>query len=221
MTRVLVTMRSIREPDTGELRDSLSRDWTRYLNDIGVTAIPIPNNIVDPGEYLRTLSPDALLLTNGENVGSHAPRDRTERALVSAATADDLPVLGVCRGHQFINSYYGGELIAIDEYNRDSSHAGTEHDVQIHDTPTCFPIADTITVNSYHDMGLVPDVVAPELETFATTEEKADNGLAIVEGLYHPRETALSIQWHPERPLPDREPVDRLVTRFLEGELRW
>ena len=75
-------MRSIRDPGTGELRDSLSRDWTAYLDDLGVTAVPVANGLEDPSTRLSAIDPDVLLLTNGEDLGAHPPRDRTERALV-------------------------------------------------------------------------------------------------------------------------------------------
>jgi Predicted glutamine amidotransferases len=217
MTTVVTTMRSIRDPATGELRDSLSRDWAAYLDELEFTALPFVNAVADPAEKLRTLSPDALLLTNGEDVGEHPPRDRTEEALVEAAIGAGIPVLGVCRGHQFLNAYFGGNIINVAEsFPEANSHAGTRHSVNIHQGPTQLPLPGTLTVNSYHDMGVVPETVAPELAPYATTDVGR-----LVEGLYHPEELVLSIQWHPERSLEDREPVDRLVKRFLEGEITW
>ncbi|QLG47854.1 gamma-glutamyl-gamma-aminobutyrate hydrolase family protein [Natrinema halophilum] len=216
MSCILATMRSIRDPATGELRDSLSRDWSSYLDDHGITVIPVANTHTDPSTVVEDVTPDALVLTNGEDIGSHRPRDRTERALIDSVVEEGIPVLGVCRGHQFVNSYYGGDIVAVEEHVDHGAHAGTEHGMRIEEEPFRSMVGESLTVNSYHDMGVTPEGVAPPLEQYAF----ADGG-RIVEGLYHPDRPVLTIQWHPERPLPDREPLDRLVTRFLEGEFTW
>ena len=54
------------------------------------------------------------LLTGGEDPGTSPPRDDTERALLDWAIGDRLPVFGVCRGLQFVQRYFGGELVACD-----------------------------------------------------------------------------------------------------------
>ncbi|ELZ81075.1 peptidase C26 [Haloferax elongans ATCC BAA-1513] len=215
VTDVAVTMRSIREPATNELRDSLSRDWTEYLDKLGFDVIPILNGLSDPVALFEHVSPDALLLTNGEDVGSHPPRDQTEQALLNAAIEASIPILGVCRGHQFINTYYGGDLTNLNEHMNDpTTHVATNHDVQIQDSPIELP--DTLSVNSYHEMAVSTSDTASVLKPFATS----DSG-SIVEGLYHPKQPILSMQWHPERDLPDREAVDDLVAGFLQGEHPW
>jgi putative glutamine amidotransferase len=216
MVRVMVTMRSIRDPDTGELRDSISRDWTAYLDRIDVTAVPVPNDTVDPSATVAALSPDILLLTNGEDLGSHSPRDRTEEQLVETAIEQGIPILGVCRGHQFLNQHYGGDVVDLGEQlGADHTHGGTDHSVRILDSPPASPLPERLSINSYHDMGVTPSHVAADLEPFAVSED------GVVEGLYHPDRPILSIQWHPERPLPNRPPVDRLITEFLNSTLTW
>jgi putative glutamine amidotransferase len=216
MVRSLVTMRSIRDPATGELRDSLSRDWSEYLDEIGVVPVPVANGTVDPTKLFSAFEPEVLLLTNGEDVGSHPPRDRTERLLVEAAVARDIPVLGICRGHHFLNHYYGGDLLDLSGVlTEDHDHGGTDHEVEAFDGPLADPLPDRLAVNSYHDICVTTDGIAPDLEPFAVTDE------GVVEGLYHPEKPILSIQWHPERPLPNRLPVDRLITRFVNRTLIW
>lgn len=215
--RVATTMRSIRDPETDELRDSLSRDWDVFLERIGCHVLPIPNGLDEPERLVNELDPDLLLLTNGEDVGAHAPRDRTETSLFDFARGQGLPVLGVCRGHQFINHQYGGNLVNLNELSGPiGSHSGTEHEISVRDGPFKPPLPDKILVNSYHEWAVPEDGIADPLQGFAFT----DSG-RIVEGLYHPHEPVVSMQWHPERPLPDREPTDAFVAQFVNGELSW
>lgn len=212
--RVAATMRSVRAGDADELRDSLSRDWTAYLDALGCTVVPVPNGLDRVSATLTELAPDALILTNGEDLGAHEPRDRTEEALIDTARERSIPVLGVCRGHQFLNHYFGGDVVRIEDVSR-QSHAGIEHDVTIDEGPAADVLPARLNVNSYHEWGVIPDNMASDLRAFA----RSDDG--VVEALYHPDEPLLTIQWHPERPLPERDPVDALVGQFLEGELRW
>jgi putative glutamine amidotransferase len=205
-------MRSIRDPATDELRDSISRDWTNYLAELPVTPLPIANDLDAPETIMSSVSADALLLTNGEDLGEHPPRDQTERTLVDAALADGVPVLGVCRGHQFLNQYFGGQVVMLaDHFGTKNTHAGTTHDIRVRDGFDTLP--DRIEVNSYHDMGVVRDGIAPELNPFAVSKD------GVIEGLYHPNHELLSIQWHPERPLPAQTPTNNLILQFLEGTL--
>lgn len=207
-------MRSIRDPSTGELRDSLSRDWTVYLDGLGVTAVPVSNGLEAPSARLSAIDPDVLLLTNGEDIGAHPPRDRTERALVEAAIEAGVPIIGVCRGHQFLNQHFGGNVVELtDELSADHNHDGKPHEIDTLDSPRTADLPDRFAVNSYHDFGVTTGHVAPPLKPFAMSDD------GVVEGLYHPELSVISIQWHPERPLEERAPTDSLISRCLEGPI--
>jgi putative glutamine amidotransferase len=62
-----------------------------------------PGRDMDPGRYGQ--SPDPLL------AATEPRRDEFELALVPAALAQGLPVLGVCRGMQVLNVALGGTLV--------------------------------------------------------------------------------------------------------------
>lgn len=215
--QVLTTMRSIRDPATDELRDSISRDWTAFLEKVDCDTYPIANGLQDPSRLLQRLEPDALLLTNGEDVGSHPPRDQTESSLVDYALSHEIPVLGVCRGHQFLNNYFDGTLVDLAHHlSNHHGHAGTVHPVNVVEGPLRQSLPSTLQVNSYHDQGIIMDGIAPELEPAAFSDNDQ-----IVESLYHPDLPILTMQWHPERPIPESEPINTLVREFLTGKLQW
>ena len=48
-------------------------------------------------------------------------RDEYEMALIKLAILNNIPILGVCRGLQVLNVYYGGKIKKI------SGHAGVKH----------------------------------------------------------------------------------------------
>ena len=112
---------------------------------------PDPALVDDPGRVLDRV--DGLLLVGGADLGAdtygaepHHPsdepiplRDAVEIALVRAAQARGLPVLGICRGAQVINVAGGGTLrqhipdeLGHEEHRRAIGRfAGNEHDVTV------------------------------------------------------------------------------------------
>lgn len=190
--RIGISMRTCQAETYRESRDSLAHDWYDYLP----YALPetqwllLPNlgpRIVD---YARDWSIDGLLLTGGNDLGEDDLRDGTETALIDFALKAGLPIFGVCRGLHLVQHYFRGELSPC---SRDK-HVATVHEITFRDS-----IANSIRpgtrlkVNSYHGSAVQIDQLAAPLQALATS----DDGL--VEGLYHPREKIVAVQWHPER----------------------
>ena len=134
-------------------------------------------------------------------VSSCEKRDEMESIVLRKALEADKPVLGICRGIQFINAALGGTLYQ----DLPSQHpSGTEHhqhapyDVPAHevlvekDSPLYACLGtERIPVNSYHHQAVRQ--VADGLQVMAS----APDGLA--EALYRPGSRFLwALQWHPE-----------------------
>lgn len=168
----------------GERRDALDQRLVHWLAEMGVLAVPVPNNPALVAHYWAHVKPVAVVLSGGNDLaclGGDAPeRDATELALVNQALAEGLPLLGLCRGMQFLIRYFGGELQAIE------GHVGTRHQLQIgnawHD------------VNSYHGWGAyaLPDPLC----ALAYAED------GCVEAMRHSSLPVLGLMWHPERETP-------------------
>ncbi|HEX2621718.1 MAG TPA: gamma-glutamyl-gamma-aminobutyrate hydrolase family protein, partial [Phototrophicaceae bacterium] len=95
------------------------------LERAGALPLMIPSNVTD--DTLRSIYQrlDGVLLPGGGDIDAkyfnEAPhpkndapdafRDNAEVKLVQWAMQDDLPLFGICRGHQVINVAMGGSLI--------------------------------------------------------------------------------------------------------------
>lgn len=173
----------------GERRDALDQGWAALLDAAGCDLAPMPNH---PGTALslaRRLKPVLLILSGGNGVmpgkPGHAPeRNATEATLLDWAGAVGVPVLGVCRGFQFMNVHLGGGLSPV------SGHVASYH--AISSDTGLFP-----EVNSYHDYGIVADDLAPSLEVVATGPD------GTVEAARHGTLPWIGVMWHPERAMPD------------------
>ena len=178
MTRlVAITQRVVVDPRTGERRDALDQRWTPFLAACNLVGIPIPNNAAAARVLLATLPVTGLILTGGNDLaayGGDAPeRDEAEAAMVSQASAEGWPVVGVCRGAQHLAHLGGGKLARV------ADHAGVRHSVA--------PFGRE--VNSYHDWAITQ---APRnAEITATAPDGTIEGFCLGNWV--------GLMWHPER----------------------
>lgn len=169
-----------------EPRDSISHDWLELMSLWGMTPILIPNIGARACDYIATQRPDILVLTGGEDIGLSPARDATETALLDMALKTALPVFGVCRGLQFINQYFGGELTTVE------GHVATPHKVIMSSEWMTYYGAEQI-VNSYHNIGIDNDGLAEEL--MATARDSSGS----IEAVEHRSHPLCAVMWHPER----------------------
>ncbi len=180
--------------------------YVRQVEQAGGRALLVP-----PGspEVLRVL--DGLLLAGGADIdparygedpheqtaGLRPDRDEGELALLDAALAADLPVLGVCRGMQLMTVDAGGRLsqhlpdVVGHEGHRPEPGVYGDHGVRLADGSLAHDVLGTeVTVRSYHHQGVID---AGSL----TVSGWADDGtIEVVEDRGH--RFALGVLWHPE-----------------------
>ncbi|HCG91158.1 MAG TPA: hypothetical protein DEZ08_04910 [Dehalococcoidia bacterium] len=216
---IAVSMRVTENNTYVEQRDSLSHDWAQLFNAISVTPILIPNLIEDPTKYLKDLPISGLILTGGESViendtstpiTAYKKRDDTELNLLSYASENKIPVLGTCRGLQLINRFFNGKNSS--RINQTHSHkVACNHDITIL-TNSIIPdmSKQIISVNSYHEDGVLIEEISSELRAFATWNNET------VEGIYHPELPILAIQWHPERNPEITSLDEKIINHWVE-----
>ncbi|MBA3870229.1 MAG: gamma-glutamyl-gamma-aminobutyrate hydrolase family protein [Anaerolineae bacterium] len=147
-------------------------------------------------------------------------RDHVEVELTRWAVSDDLPVFGICRGHQVVNVALGGTLIqdVPSEIGTGISHNVTvprnsrPHDVEIDPGSRLASILGTthIAVNSLHHQSV--GLAAPDM---CVTAYSADG---VVEAIEMPhKKFVLSVQWHPEDLYRDDPAMKRLFKAFVEA----
>lgn len=179
-----------------------------------------------------------LVLTGGEDVdprrygedpveelGTIAPeRDDLEMTALGSALERDLPVLGICRGCQVLNVYYGGTLYQDLPSQRpdtatheQEAWGGHSHLVRVQPGSRLDEIVhgQELSINSFHHQA-VRDVGAG-LEVAAVAE---DGVIEAIEA--RDRSWVLGVQWHPERheaTAPDSDPDRLLFLAFRQAVL--
>lgn len=210
-----------------EATDFLNQSYVSWCERMGIQPVLIPTSLNDPIAYARSLGVQGVLLTGGNDIGGSpgngsvstvAPeRDRVEHALVKAALSADWPILGICRGLQFLNRFFGGSLLTELDRNLPGAtmHVAHSHGMKLkHERAQQVTGASGWLVNSFHRHGVTIDRLAPELRVLAIST--ADS---LVEGTIHPSHRIMAVQWHPERPGSTGLLDDRLIGGFLDGKL--
>lgn len=126
--------------------------------------------------------------------------DEKSLAILDYAIGLEKPILGICRGMQLINIYYGGSLyddlgmqFSKNIVHRGSDKTLTYHEIDLSEDSILSNIlrSDRIEVNSYHHEGIKD--LAEGLSVSATSD---DGLIEAIENPYYPY--MIGVQWHPE-----------------------
>ncbi|MEA2077521.1 MAG: gamma-glutamyl-gamma-aminobutyrate hydrolase family protein [Candidatus Marinimicrobia bacterium] len=125
----------------------------------------------------------------------------------------DIPVLGICAGHQLLAIVHGGKL--IQDLPNGKYHAitgDTEHSIVIKGGKCLKSIFNegSIIVNSNHHQAVKEDHFPSDFEVTARAK---DNVIEAME--YRGERFVLGVQWHPER-TKDKEHTKKLFDHFIE-----
>ncbi len=207
----------------GDTIDVLEQAYLHYFESKGLKLLIIPNE-GDVDYYFEHFPIERVILSGGNDVDpqmygeirtegmSIAPeRDKTEKRMIELALQKNIPILGICRGMEFLNVYFGGKLITLKNVFGEGAHLpGKGHSLHILENQEI--LGKEVMVNSFHNQGLTEKELSPQLQVFVATDE------GIVEGFYHASLPIVGVQWHPERKSPDEEFNEKLIRAFVKGE---
>jgi len=162
--------------------DSFTYNLVHYLNELGAETRVYRNDALSAAEALA-LKPDAVLLSPG-------PCTPNEAGLCLALLAQapsDLPILGVCLGHQAIGQVFGGRVVRA----KSLMHGKTS---EIHHLGQGVfkGLANPFTATRYHSLAVARDDLPGELQVTAWTDDGE------IMGLQHATRPVHGVQFHPE-----------------------
>jgi anthranilate synthase component 2 len=162
--------------------DSFTYNLVHYLNELGGETLVRRNDALSVQEALG-LGAEAVLLSPGPC----APDQAGICLPLLRGAPDDLPILGVCLGHQAIGQAYGGDVVRA----KSIMHGKTS---QIHhDGKGLFKgLPNPFTATRYHSLAVSRETLLDELEVTAWTDDGE------IMGFQHKTRPVYGVQFHPE-----------------------
>ncbi|MEK3912503.1 aminodeoxychorismate/anthranilate synthase component II [Paenibacillus sp. FSL H7-0331] len=167
--------------------DSFTYNLVQYLGELGEQVEVRRNDEIDL-DGIEALKPDHILISPGPCTPNEAG--------ISLALIDrfkgEIPILGVCLGHQSIGQVFGGDVIRAERL----MHGKTSP--IIHDGKTLFKgLPSPFTATRYHSLIVKRETLPDCLEISAETAEGE------IMGLRHKEYPIEGVQFHPESIITD------------------
>lgn len=205
-----------------------AQGWLDYSNWIPNKVIVYNKKDADLILFEGGTDVDARLYGETRNKAAETPdvrRDKEEKELFDFAMVNNIPMLGVCRGSQFLCVMSGGKLV---QHQRNPSYI---HPIKTSD-------GCTIDITSTHHQAQFPYNLKEKLEynvlawTNGLCQFHLDgnnnelNPPKEVEIAYYPKTRSLCIQGHPENLDTNKYPetfnyLNSLVEKLMDNDKNW
>ncbi|MCC5951821.1 MAG: aminodeoxychorismate/anthranilate synthase component II [Acidimicrobiia bacterium] len=162
--------------------DSFVYNLVQYLGELGADPLVHRNDALDIAD-IRSLEPDAVLISPGPG----RPADAGISNEVIATFAGEIPILGVCLGHQCIGEVFGGTVVRAEQVMH-----GKTSVIRHNGTGVFAGLPEPLEVTRYHSLVVDPDALPADLEVTATTDD------GVIMGLRHRTHEVHGVQFHPE-----------------------
>jgi anthranilate synthase component II len=179
--------------------DSFTYNLVQYLGELGEEPIVRRNDAISV-EEIGEMHPSAIVLSPGPCT----PSEAGITVPVVQRWGSEIPILGVCLGHQAIGEAYGGVVIRA----RRVMHGKTSRIT--HDGTGLFDgLPDPLEVMRYHSLIVERSTLPAELEILAVTGDAPDE----IQAVRHVSHPVWGVQFHPESVLTQQG--KQLLKNFL------
>lgn len=177
--------------------DSFTYNLVQYLGELGEDLKVVRNDKITIKE-IKAMRPKKIVISPGPG----RPEDAGISNEVIKELGKDIPILGVCLGHQCIGEVFGGRVIGADRL----MHGKTS--LIYHNGKGIFKgISNPFEATRYHSLIVERKTLPKHLEIVAQTKEKE------IMGLKHKKYPVWGVQFHPESILTKEG--KRILANFL------
>ncbi len=177
--------------------DSFVYNLVQELGELGAEPVVYRNDAIDVAG-IRAQRPDAILISPGPG----RPEDGGVSLAAIRELGGEIPLLGVCLGHQCIGQAFGGSIVPAPRLMH-----GKTSEIHHDGTGIFAGLPNPFVATRYHSLVVHPDAVPKELEVTATSTD------GVIMGLRHRELPIEGVQFHPESVLTVSGPA--LLGNFL------
>jgi anthranilate synthase component 2 len=179
--------------------DSFTYNLVQYFGELGADVRVFRNDAITVKE-IAAMKPDTLVISPGPC----SPKEAGISVEAIKAFAGQLPILGVCLGHQSIGYAFGGEIV----HAKQLMH-GKVSPVHHADTGVFSGLPNPFSATRYHSLAIRRDTLPACLEVTAWTDDGE------IMGVRHKEFAIQGVQFHPESIMTEHG--HRLLQNFLKG----
>ena len=161
--------------------DSFTWNLVQEMGELGATLEVRRNDALSVDDVIA-LRPDGVVLSPGPG----RPEDAGITCALITALAGQIPVLGVCLGHQAIGAVYGARIVRAP-----SIMHGKVSPVEHKGVGVFAGLPSPLTATRYHSLVIDPASMPDELEVTAWTDD-------VIMGVRHRTFDVEGVQFHPE-----------------------
>ena len=186
--------------------DSFSYNLVQLLGQIRPDIRVVRNDAVTVHE-IRAMKPDHLVLSPGPGYpGSAGILEQAVREL-----AGELPILGVCLGHQGICEAFGGRIVRAERlmHGKQSRIQRTDLNSAAGECPLFYGLPAEFLAARYHSLVAEPASLPEELEAVAEDAEGRE-----IMAVRHRKYPVYGLQFHPESIMTPEG--SKILENFLE-----
>jgi anthranilate synthase component 2 len=177
--------------------DSFTYNLVQYLGELGAEVLVRRNDEVTPEEVLE-LHPDRIVVSPGPCT----PKEAGVSVEVIEKVAGQVPILGVCLGHQAIGQAFGAEIVRGEPVHGKTAKI-------VHDGEGVYKgLQQGFEATRYHSLVIEPESLPDDLLVTSRTED------GTIMGVRHRDYRVEGVQFHPESVLT--RSGHELLKNFLE-----
>jgi anthranilate synthase component 2 len=162
--------------------DSFTWNLVHYLEELGAETTVVRNDELTVEEALAS-GADGILLSPGPCT----PNEAGICVDLIKQAPEDMPILGVCLGHQSIGAAFGGKVIGAKEIRH-----GKLSDIHQKGGDLFEGLPETYSVVRYHSLAVRPEDLPEDLVADAFTDDGE------IMALHHKTRPVYGVQFHPE-----------------------